>query len=260
MGGTNDSPPFRSPVQHLSLSRTDDRLPTEVTHIANRVVFLDVGPSLPFLALPYESSFSFPLFFHSCVATRRVVYQAQPQVFAKISQDLWSLMNSLVSRLIPRNKYCKPLFQISTFRPGPMNLRFASVVSVLATSSAWIPPSNTLSIKTCQPPSLSFPRSRASYSDFSRKSTAIPEEVASPALSPQGKPVADGHVVSAFKGGFIAIRVDDDIAQLLTSSPEIVDTTKKILKESKSSSLGKWCGITQSVEYPLIHPRILNLI
>jgi hypothetical protein len=155
-------------------------------------------------------------------------------------------MNRVSSKLLQRRKYYNPLIEISEFRLRPMHLRFSSFASVLATSSAWIPAAdNLLSSRTCQLSSLTFPPSRT-YSDFSLKSTVADEEVNTPALIPQGKPVADGHVVSSFKGGFIAVRVDDDIADIL-ANPEVVDTTKKLLpKESKSSSLGESLKIVHS--------------
>mmetsp|Transcript_107866 Transcript_107866/g.302043 ORF Transcript_107866/g.302043 Transcript_107866/m.302043 type:complete len:684 (-) Transcript_107866:38-2089(-) len=151
-------------------------------------------------------------------------------------------MSLAFSRLLQRSKYSNlRLTEIPPFRLACMNLRFSTFVSVLATSSAWIPTSKTIVSTTtpCQSPSLSFPPSRR-YSDFSLKSTVAPEaeEVTSPALSPQGKPIADGHVVSSFKGGFVAIRVDDDIAEILAATPEVVDTTNLLPKDSTKSSLG----------------------
>jgi hypothetical protein len=154
-------------------------------------------------------------------------------------------MNRVSSKLLPRSKYCNPLVHIAPFRLRSMNLRFSSFASVLATSSAWIPAADTLfSRRTCQFSSSTFPPSRT-YSDFSLQSTVAPEEVTPPALSPQGKPVADGHVVSSFKGGFIAIRVDDDIADIL-ATPKVVDTTKVLPRDNTSSSLGEWFEISHS--------------
>lgn len=64
---------------------------------------------------------------------------------------------------------------------------------------------------------------------------------APPALVPQGKAIADGHVVSSFRGGLIAVRVDDDIADVLAvAAPEIVDPGQVLPRGiSSKSSLGK---------------------
>ena len=59
-------------------------------------------------------------------------------------------------------------------------------------------------------------------------------------LTREGKVVADGHVVSSFQGGLIAVRVDDDFTEVLPSgTPLVVAPTNPLQKENTKSSLGR---------------------
>jgi hypothetical protein len=59
-------------------------------------------------------------------------------------------------------------------------------------------------------------------------------------LRPKGKTIAEGSLVSVFRGGLLAVRIiDDDIAEV-KDTPEIEDTTKPPPKSSKASSLSKF--------------------
>lgn len=56
-----------------------------------------------------------------------------------------------------------------------------------------------------------------------------------------GKPIAKGPIISTFKGGLVAARVDDDLeSDDVSLDPNIVDTTQSLPKAKKSSNtLGK---------------------
>ena len=52
--------------------------------------------------------------------------------------------------------------------------------------------------------------------------------------------MADGHVVSSFQGGLIAVRVDDDFTEVLPSgTPLVVTPMNPLQKENTKSSLGR---------------------
>lgn len=77
------------------------------------------------------------------------------------------------------------------------------------------------------------------YSCSSLMATVAPEGTSSSAaLTPKGKPVAEGQIVASFKGGLVAVRVDDDSIDPSRQTPEVIDMTKTLPKASKSSSLG----------------------
>ena len=69
------------------------------------------------------------------------------------------------------------------------------------------------------------------------RSTVVPEGVAaSQAASPIGKTIAEGSVVSFFRGGLLAVKIDDDDDVL----PNALDTSSKNTSDnSKFSSLGE---------------------
>ncbi|CAJ1942388.1 unnamed protein product [Cylindrotheca closterium] len=69
-------------------------------------------------------------------------------------------------------------------------------------------------------------------------STFTPEGIELPTpLVPTGNTIADGTVVSIFRGGFAAIRIKDDIDEAY-ATPQVVDTTGKLPKSFKMNSLG----------------------
>jgi hypothetical protein len=65
------------------------------------------------------------------------------------------------------------------------------------------------------------------------------QEERSPQVGAKGKAIAKGNIVSTFRGGFVAVRIDDD---LLTEdpSPQVVDTTQSLPKvKTSSNTLGR---------------------
>lgn len=152
-------------------------------------------------------------------------------------------MNRAFSTILPRSKkFTKRLVQIPLLPSQTMNLKFSTLASVLATGSAWVPTWNApLSTSTSVyhlPSTCSAPRS---FGNIALRSTVTPsEEIKTPALSPQGKPIADGQIVSSFKGGLIAVRIDDDLTEVLSKSSDVLDTTNPFLKDNKSSSFGEY--------------------
>jgi hypothetical protein len=124
-----------------------------------------------------------------------------------------------------------------------MNLRFSTLASALVSTSAWVTTTDThLSATGSKAYQLSSSArlTRQFLSSVALHSTVTPQEdVTSPALVPEGKPIADGFVVSSFKGGLVAVRVDDDITEVLSKSPEVLDTTNSFPPASKPANLGK---------------------
>jgi hypothetical protein len=60
----------------------------------------------------------------------------------------------------------------------------------------------------------------------------------------KGKPIARGYIVSAFRGGLVAVRVDDDLSNDVDFDvdPAIVDTTKSLLEIKKTPSSSNTLG------------------
>ena len=128
-----------------------------------------------------------------------------------------------------------------------MKLRYSILAPAMASSLAWqqMMPSTlawTSSPRVGQYIRRPFSSSPAVASSIALRSTLVPEEVGTcPALSPTGKTVAEGSVVSFFKGGLAAVKVDedDDLLQPGASS-NVVDTTKSLPKDMSKSTAGKW--------------------
>ena len=122
-----------------------------------------------------------------------------------------------------------------------MNLKHIAFAGALAqSSSAWvhrpIPGAAVCRIKGGTS-DLSF---RSMSTSFTLQSAATTEEVDKAApLLPGGKPIAEGSVVSAFRGGLVAVRIEDEIMEEVDDTPDIIDTTNSLPKNAKSSSLGK---------------------
>lgn len=131
----------------------------------------------------------------------------------------------------------KPIEKISP--NGIMKLRYTALAAVVASSSAWLPPPNLARPRAVRhaPSSKTGVRSMG---DFVLQSTVAPEEVERTyALTPTGNPIAEGNVVSAFRGGLVAVKVDEeDINLSSATSPEVVDMTNSLPKAEKSKSLG----------------------
>ena len=123
-----------------------------------------------------------------------------------------------------------------------MNLKYsiAFAGALAQSSSAWvhrpIPGAGICRIK-----SETFDVSFRSMSTFTLQSAATTTEEVDKAapLLPGGKPIAEGSVVSAFRGGLVAVRIEDEIMEEVDDTPDIVDTTNSLPKNAKSSSLGK---------------------
>ncbi|KAG7360594.1 F0F1 ATP synthase subunit alpha [Nitzschia inconspicua] len=128
----------------------------------------------------------------------------------------------------------------------------AMVATAGHTTSAWMGPlqhqhrqhhSLVSSIPT------SVPRSQVSfYSTTTRTSLkmAVAEDILDPPQtsateterSAAGKPIAKGPIISAFRGGLVAVRVDDDLSTDFFD-PEVVDTTQLLPKpKATSNNLG----------------------
>jgi len=76
------------------------------------------------------------------------------------------------------------------------------------------------------------------FSGSALGSTCTPEEVTTvSALTATGKPIAEGTLVSFFRGGLVAIRVDDDDIQLPAESFDVMEATDSNAKTSKTADL-----------------------
>ena len=120
-----------------------------------------------------------------------------------------------------------------------MNLKYAAFAGALAqSSSAWM--HRPIPGAVCRIRSETADLSFRSMSTFTLQSAATTEEADTAApLLPGGKPIAEGSVVSAFRGGLVAVRIEDEIMEEVDDTPDIVDTTNSLPKNAKSSSLGK---------------------
>jgi hypothetical protein len=136
---------------------------------------------------------------------------------------------------------------------GTMKLKYTALAAALANTSAWIHqplPRLVNSIGRIQSGNSNLSIRQIRGISTQLKSTIVPEEIgtATP-LVPDGKPIAEGSVVSIFKGGFFAIRIEDDFTEV-DDSPEILDTTKSLPQPTKSSSsLGKKDLLFNIVEF-----------
>ena len=129
-----------------------------------------------------------------------------------------------------------------------MNLRFVSFAALAATSSAWISPapiSTKRSIRHCarkQHTPLSIrPFTKSTTKTALGSALAAPSSSSSDATS--GRPIAMGSIVNVFRGGLVAVRIDDDLSKVAISLevniPEVVDPSESVpdeLKSKKSSS------------------------
>ncbi|KAL3944246.1 MAG: hypothetical protein SGBAC_001689 [Bacillariaceae sp.] len=116
-----------------------------------------------------------------------------------------------------------------------MKLHSLALAGVFVQASAWMP---------------STPRHNTLLSSINRKessirkvpksvlhSTLTPEDIELPTpLIPTGNTIAEGTLVSFFRGGLAAIQIEEEMEDL--SSPQVVDTTNLLPKTMKSNSLG----------------------
>jgi hypothetical protein len=123
----------------------------------------------------------------------------------------------------------------------PMKLRFTSLAAVLAGSSAWLQaPLTNRAVSRGAIQHASPKLTVRLMSDSALRSTVVPEEVGTTsALTPTGKPIAEGSVVSFFRGGLVAVRLNDDEVDLPGQSPEVVQTTNSLPDKPKVLNLSK---------------------
>ncbi len=127
-----------------------------------------------------------------------------------------------------------------------MNLRFASFAALAATSSAWSPAS---SISMTRPIHQNTQhRHRRSpihpYANtMTTTTTALGSALAAPSSSSSsdatsGRPIAMGSIVNIFRGGLVAVKIDDDLSavniSLEVNIPEVMDPSESVPDELKS--------------------------
>ena len=134
-------------------------------------------------------------------------------------------------------------------KPAGMNLRFASFAALVATSSAWSPPSVSMrrSILQNSPRRQQNRQQQSSlqvrqFSNTMATRTALGSALAAPDAT-SGKPIAMGSIVNVFKGGLVAVRIDDDLSavniSLEVNLPEVVDPSESVPDELKSKKQSK---------------------
>lgn len=114
-----------------------------------------------------------------------------------------------------------------------MNLKYAAFASALVKTSAWVH----------RPLPGAIFRIQHDFSVLSDRyirtsalnSVAVPDVHTAVPLVPGGNPIAEGSVVSSFRGGLVAVRIDDEITET-DDTPDVVDTTNTLPKNEKSSS------------------------
>ena len=124
-----------------------------------------------------------------------------------------------------------------------MNLRFSTLAAVAVGSSAFLCPKVTnyyhgssashqigfgSNVQQIQADAKSF---------FSLKAIAAPDLDSTAALTPSGDPLAEGSIVSVFKGGLVAVRLNDE--EFNSSDPSKEADASSATKDT--SSLGT-CG------------------
>jgi hypothetical protein len=150
------------------------------------------------------------------------------------------------------------LTSIMKFQPTILT---AVLATVGHSTTAWMMPTidnNRHQCKALFPSSArsSFPTDlsqfRRRFSSFS-SSSSLPfavtaddiletqQEEQSPTVRSIGKAIAKGSIVSSFRGGLVAVRVDDD---LMTEdpSPQVVDTTRSLPPMAKTKSNSNTLG------------------
>eukprot|EP00980_Cylindrotheca_fusiformis_P008267 scaffold1736_cov127-Cylindrotheca_fusiformis.AAC.81 len=124
------------------------------------------------------------------------------------------------------------------FQRPTMNLRSIALLGALVKpSSAWLsrPGAGVESSLYRIQNSIGF----RSFTASTLQSTMVPEDVDVPTpLRPKGKTIAEGTLVSMFKGGLLAVRIDDEFVEAI-ETPEVIDATKILPKSGKNqASLG----------------------
>eukprot|EP00533_Pseudo-nitzschia_delicatissima_P006660 CAMPEP_0116080956 /NCGR_PEP_ID=MMETSP0327-20121206/1947_1 /TAXON_ID=44447 /ORGANISM="Pseudo-nitzschia delicatissima, Strain B596" /LENGTH=685 /DNA_ID=CAMNT_0003571673 /DNA_START=231 /DNA_END=2288 /DNA_ORIENTATION=- len=128
-----------------------------------------------------------------------------------------------------------------------MNLKFVSFAALAATSSAWSPTAS-ISQKRSIHHSTQHQHRRSPFLPYANTittTTALGSALAAPSSSSSsssdatsGKPIAMGSIVNVFRGGLVAVRIDDDLSEvnisLKVDMPEVVDPSESVPDELKS--------------------------
>lgn len=118
-----------------------------------------------------------------------------------------------------------------------MRQQCAFIFSALASSSSAFVQSPSFGSPPNRITSVSSQHNVQTVRNLALHATVAPDF--NSALVPNGTPIAEGHVVSTFGGGLIAVQVDDDDIDPTGGALEIDDTTKSLPQVQKGSSLGK---------------------
>jgi hypothetical protein len=151
-----------------------------------------------------------------------------------------------------------------------MNLRYASFSALVATSSAWLSPAS-ISMKrpicqsTRQHDRQHLPLIRPFTNSMTTKTaTALDatQRAAPSSSSPDatlGQPIAMGSIVNVFRGGLVAVLIDDDLSKVAISLevniPEVVDPSGSVPDEMKKSKKSSSDHLGASYVRCIIHGR-----
>lgn len=124
-----------------------------------------------------------------------------------------------------------------------MNLRYASLAALVATSSAWVSPASVSMerlIRHGARQQQHRPLLNRPFATCTKTETALGSALAAPSSSgaTSGRPIAMGSIVNVFRGGLVAVRIDDDLSKVAISLevniPEVVDPSESVPEEMKS--------------------------
>lgn len=132
--------------------------------------------------------------------------------------------------------------KLSLIPGNRMKLQSLALAGAIVQSSAWLPsPSRHTSTLSSSIERIQRGHDSVQniHSSTFLRSTLTPEDIDIPnPLVPTGKRIAEGTVVSVFRGGLAAVRIDDEIVEEVDDTPEVVDTTNLLPKNINSNSLG----------------------
>jgi len=147
----------------------------------------------------------------------------------------------------------------------PMKLQFSKwAVLLLSTSrysSAWTQRNTPIYQSATSSSSSSFFMSKSAFSSMDddskiatlslsvpppEETTTMKKTMKMMMIPQEGNVVADGQIVSSFRGGLISVRVDDDFVEgfptTTTNTPPSMMVSPASGKENPKSSLGTFCG------------------
>ena len=162
-------------------------------------------------------------------------------------------INIKPATLTNRSKQSLRIFQFTNnynTKTAVMNHRFASFAALVATSSAWTSPTSISMRRSIRHSTIQqhHPTSVRSFANTMATKTALGSALAAPASSSSsdatsGRPIATGSIVNAFRGGLVAVRIDDDLSvvdiSLKVDVPEVVDPSDSVPDELKSKKSSK---------------------